>query len=127
LPIHTDVADIARITRDRDQLWAEALQYWREHGIAWRGLDVLAKPAREAASAMDTWMEQIAAWIDENPAPHYRMVDVMTNAVGLDSRQSTRAHELRVGRVLHSLGYARKSVRDTTGRVIKAWTFDPTS
>jgi hypothetical protein len=127
LPVHTDVADIARIIKDRDQFWAEALHYWRAHGIAWRGLDILAKPAREAASAMDTWQEQIAAWIDENPAPHYRMVDIMTNAVGLDSRHSTRAHELRVGRVLHSLGYSRKSVRDTTGRVIKAWAFDPTS
>jgi predicted P-loop ATPase len=127
LPLHTDVVNVGAIQYDRDQLWAEGLHYWREHGIAWQGLDVLAKPAREAASVNDNWQEQIAAWIDENPADYYRMTDVLTNAVGIDARTVNRSHELRVGRVLHALGYVRKSKREPSGRVIKAWFFDPTA
>jgi predicted P-loop ATPase len=127
LPVHVDNIDVGGIARDRDQLWAEALVYWRAHGIAWRGLDTLAKPAREKAAVTDHWQEQIATWLDENPAAHYRMSDILTNAVGLDTRNTNRSHELRVGRVLHALGYVRKSQRDSHGRVVKCWVFDPTS
>lgn len=126
LPVHVDNIDVGGIARDRDQLWAEALAYWKAHGIAWRGLDTLAKPAREKAAVTDHWQEQIATWLDENPAPHYRMHDILTNALGLDTRNTTRAHELRVGRVLHALGYVRK-VAWVGQRATKVWTFDPTS
>lgn len=127
LPVHVDQVAVARIAEDREQLWAEALHWWREGGIAWRKLDVLAKPAREKASVTDTWQEDIAQWIDENPAPYYRISDILTNGLGIDSRVANRGHELRVGRVLHALGYTRKSHREKTGRIVKAWTFDPAS
>lgn len=126
LPLHTSRVNVQDIANDREQLWAEALACWQLHGVYWRGLDALAKPARQLAATDDAWQEQIAAWIDANPAVNYRMHDILSNAVGIDSRTSTRVHELRVSRVLHSLGYARKTVREG-GRVIKAWTFDPTS
>jgi len=127
LPLHTSAVAVDAIKTDRDQLWAEARECWKLHGIYWRGMDALAAPARQLAATDDNWQEQIALWLTENKAPHYRMGDILTNAIGLDSRTATRAHELRVSRALHALGYVRKSQRDTTGRVVKAWVFDPTA
>jgi predicted P-loop ATPase len=126
LPLHTSAVDVPAIVADRQQLWAEAAACWKMHGVYWRTLDVLAQPARALAATDDAWQEQIAQWLDENQSVHYRMNDIMTNAVGLDSRTITRIQELRVSRVLRALGYVRRSVRDG-GRVIKAWVFDPTS
>lgn len=127
LPVHVDQVRVDQIAADRDQLWAEGLHAWRQSGVAWRHLDQLAKPAREKAAVTDSWQEDIATWLDANPAPRYRIADILTNALGIDSRSSTRAHELRVGRVLHALGYVRKSHREKSGRVVSAWVFDPTS
>ena len=126
LPLHVDRVDVAAIRRDMEQLWAEGAVLFTAEGIAWQGIDALAKPAREAAAVTDTWTEAVAAWLEQNRAPHYRLADILSNALGVDNRVATRAHELRVGRILHSLGYVRTSKREG-GRVVKVWIFDPTS
>jgi predicted P-loop ATPase len=126
LPLHVDIVNTDLIKRDREQLWAEGYACWQRHGIHWRGADTLAAPARQLAAMEDNWAEQIAQWLHDNPADHYRMADIMTNAIGLDHRAATRAHELRVARALHGLGYARRATR-VRGRVTKVWMLDPTA
>jgi hypothetical protein len=123
LPMQVDRVDVAAIRNDRDQLWAEALARWTVDGIAWQGMDPLAKPAREAAAGNDNWEEMICTWIDSQPSPmRLRLAEVMSDAVGLDPRHTTRSHELRVARVLRGLGYERRVVRDGA-RVAKLWVY----
>lgn len=130
LPISTDQVNVAAIAHDREQLWAEGATRFALEGIAWQGLDILALPARAEAAGVDTWTDDIAAWLErtkpEHPqALHYvKLQEVMTQAVGLDPRIITRPHELRCGRILRSLGYVRVNRREGD-RVMKAWIFDP--
>jgi predicted P-loop ATPase len=126
LPVHTAGVDVPRIKEDRNQLWAEALVRYTIDGLHWQGMDELAKPARELAAGADGWADEIAAWLYANQQKHVRLNDVLSNAVGMDSRTVTRAHELRAGRVLRSLGYVRKVAREG-GRLQKVWEFDPTT
>lgn len=127
LPLHSDGVKVDLIRAHREQLWAEALTRWSVEGVIWRGMDDLARDARDAASGEDAWLEDIARWLDEviaegGPSAKYlKMHDVLTQAVGLDARQYNRTHELRAARILRSLGYERHTVREV-GRVVKVWT-----
>jgi hypothetical protein len=126
LPLHTSQVDVAAIKRDREQLWAEALEIWMADGIHWQGMDELAADARKNAAGSDSWIEEISVWLGDNPVAYVRLHDVMASAIGLDIRHTNRSHELRVGRALRELGYERTTVKHN-GRAIKAWVFDPTS
>lgn len=120
LPMHSLGVNVPAIKEDRDQLWAEGLARWQVEGITWRGMDELAKDARAAASGEDGWEGDIVTWLMEGQAPHVKMHDVLTQAIGLDARTYTRSHELRCARILRSLGYARTVVREA-GRTVKVW------
>lgn len=122
LPLHTGGVDVPGIRRDRDQLWAEALVRWTVEGIHWHGFERLAAPAREQAAGADVWEELVAAYIYEH-AGAITMHDILTNALGLDVRTTNRTHELRVGKILRSLGYSRTTVRDGN-KVRRVWTLD---
>lgn len=121
LPLHTRGVDVPALLADREQLWAEALVLWSIDGIGWRGMEALAAPARADAASPDAWEEQIAEYVYQNPKAAVKLLDVMVNAIGLDSRTINRSHELRVGRILRSLGYERHSIRLATGKFSKAW------
>lgn len=126
LPLHSEGVNVAAIKQDRDQLWAEAVVRWSVEGVHWRGMDELAKDARDAASGEDAWLEEVAAWLQDQAkadgpnALYVKMHDVLTQAVGLDSRQYTRTQELRAARILRSLGYERRTIREGA-RTLKVW------
>lgn len=121
LPLHTSGVNVPALFEDKEQLWAEALVRWQVEGIAWHGMDVLAAPARDAAASPDAWEECVAQYVYETPDAPVKLIDVMTQAIGLDPRTINRTHELRVGRILRSLGYERHSVRLPTGKFAKVW------
>ena len=127
LPLTTKSVDVAAIAQDREQLWAEGATKYALEGIAWQELDILALPARAEAVGMDNWTDDVEAWLKarESDAP-VRLNEVMTQAIGLDPRIITRAHELRTGRILRSLGYARRNTREGR-KVFKLWILDPLS
>lgn len=128
LPMHTHGVDVAAIRDDREQLWAEASLRYTTDGIFWRGMDSLAVEARNAASGEDGWQDQVYRWIGEleDPTVPLKMQDVLVNAVGLDPRITNRAHELRVARILRSMGYERRTIWENK-RAAKVWALDPTN
>lgn len=126
LPMQTERVDVPAIARDREQLWAEGATRFALEGIAWQDLDILALPARAEAVGVDTWTDDITAWLASHTGSYVKLQDVMTMAVGLDPRTITRVHELRCGRVLRALGYAKRQQREGD-RVVKVWATDPLS
>lgn len=127
LPMQTNQVDVAGIAQDREQLWAEGATRYTLEGIAWQGLDILAMPARTEAAGVDTWTDDVASWLAQRDSNEpVRLQDVMHQAIGLDPRIINRTHELRAGRILRALGYARRNVREG-GRVAKMWLPDPLS
>ena len=122
LPLRISMVDVDAIKRDRDQLWAEALQMWMERGICWGKAQELAKENQDDYKIVDNWADLVAQWLAEHPdTPLLRTHDVMVQAIGLDIRHVTRTHELRVGRMLTELGYVRDTKRDKTGKNVRVW------
>lgn len=121
LPVRTSGVDVEAIKRDRDQLWAEALQLWMVTGVLWRDAEALAKGEQDEFRAVDQWDPIVCQWLVENPgADQLQIHDVLVQAVGLDVRQVTRVHELRVAKILRSRGFQKK-VQRVDGRSTKVW------
>lgn len=119
LPMRVSQVDVDAIRADREQLWAEAFTLWKADGVRWRGAQALGKEQHNEFAMGDNWQQLVEDWLRENGGP-VRMADVLSLAIGLDVRHTTRNHELRCGRIMRQLGYEKKVTR-IKGRVTKAW------
>ncbi len=125
LPLLTQGVDVEAIRACRDQLWAEGAARFTAEGIAWQELDMLAASAREGAMNEDVWTSTIDTWArSQGDKPFLRLEDVLEHGMGFDPRTVQRPHELRVARILRSLGYVKTS-RRVGGKVLKVWVLDP--
>ena len=116
------------IARDRDQLWAEAAVLFEEKGVLWQEVELLAKAEHGRFEIHDAWLETVREWLHEPglqakaPADcdFLRMDDVLKFAIGLDLKHVKPYEQLRVGKILHQLGY-RRSNRRIGNSVQKVW------
>lgn len=132
LPVRVQTADVSAIERDRDQLWAEARELFSMGGVEYQGAERLSEVAHEEHTIADSWNDAVATWLD-TPEPltgdkpsqrnHLRARDVLTKALGFEDRNINRGTEMRMGKVLRALGYARAKVREG-GKT--HWVFVPT-
>ena len=119
LPVKTGNVDVAAIARDCFQLWAEARDIYKLLGIQWRGVEELAKPAHAEHAISDLWEEPVRGWLDAAndltgiaPAdmPYLRSVDVLQSALNMDAKNISRREQMRIGKVLRSVGYKPKKI-----------------
>lgn len=130
LPIRVGKVDVAAIERDRDQLWAEGIEIFKKSGVQWRAAQTLAKDEHANYKVHDTWESAILGWLeademDGSDGPKrgdrpFKLQDVMVSALGMNVQNIARRDELRAGRVLRTLGYEKKLVRDGL-HVFKGW------
>lgn len=119
LPIHVERADIKRIRKDRLQLWAEARDLFMAGGIAWADAERLGKGEHDKFVVHDSWEDDITKWLHtedmtgEKPVEKFYLKtnEVLRDALNIDARSSSAAHEKRVAKVLKSLGYVMKRER----------------
>lgn len=99
----TRSVDLLGLARDRDQLWAEAV-YRYTAGEPWHltgEADEAQRLASEAHVQRDPWESPLAEWlVGRGPVTTAMALD----ALGVAIADRTRADELRVGRVLETLG-----------------------
>lgn len=120
---------VDRIERDRDQLWAEAVQLWRQNGIVWREAQSLVTHEHDEFEVRDpAWEERVAAWLREEGLGGERMGEleyltisqVLEEALRLDPGKQQIRDQHRVARVLKKLGYEKHRMR-VDGRIMKVW------
>ena len=104
---------LVSLRRDRDQLWAEAhIRYLS--GEKWYldgDTEVLAVAQTEKRRLVDPWFDEIETALTTGmlkDADKVRPGDALT-AVGMDSGRSTSFHAGRVGRIMRSLGWTKRS------------------
>lgn len=112
-PVACGAIDLAALERDRDQLWAEALERYRQ-GESWWFDDERLTTAAEAAQAErqrgDAWDPIVADWIFTRPDP-VSTAEVLSGALKKDIGQWTHADQTRVGSILTRLGRKPKQTR----------------
>jgi predicted P-loop ATPase len=113
--------NIAQVIELRDQLWAEAVQLFRD-GFKWWQLPAGAQREQDARYSEDVWTQRIMQWVqgkagdkayehlslsdrgkDGEPL-EFTVAEVCTYALHLDSRGQDRATAMRVGTILQRAG-----------------------
>lgn len=134
LPTRAGLVDVAGLTRDRDQLWAEGVAMWRAQGVQWRDAERLARGQHEGFRRVDPWEDRIAEWLSQVPPlapgqtvpalpPGMRPVsvgEVLECALRINPAQIRRAEEMRAAEVLAGLGFESRQIRDGN-RVVRRW------
>lgn len=117
-PVAAGRVDRAAITRDRDQVWAEAVAAWRA-GERWY-LDSTEDAAlltdlaavQDAYRLDDAWEEIVSRWLDEHPEERAITTRIVCmSALRMDPEKISRSNEMRAGDVLKRLGLVRKKIR----------------
>lgn len=128
LPIKVgDRINVEAIVRDRDQLWAEAAHRFRANGVEWQRAEMLAKGEHEAFKMTDVWEPAVVRWLNDprldGTLPkddNFSVSEALSGAVGMQVAQQDKGKEMRMGKLLKSLGFMRKQVRVGNAR---AWRY----
>jgi len=130
LPMQVGVVDVAGIREARDQLWAEAVALFDQHGVMWQEAQALAVDEHEHFKVSDSWADSIRAWLgsDQMDGPDgpkrgdapFTLAQVALGALGLDLRNIAKKDEWRIGKILRAQGYANK-VRGSGANRGKRW------
>lgn len=129
LPLTVGGCDVAGVSRDREQLWAEGRVLFEGGGVAWREADRLAATEHDAYMACDPWQDAITAWLDgvddlsgtrPGDREYLTINAVAVEALGLSIGRDGGRYAHRIGAILKSLGYAKRAAR-VEGGIAKTW------
>lgn len=116
----THEIDVEAILRDREQLWAEAILVYRDHGIAWKTAHALAGEEREAYREDDPLSELIRDWLNsanydggaDGTAKRGDGVFRISDLIGaLEKAGHKQITAQKVGARLRALGFANRLIR----------------
>jgi len=114
--------DSERLSAERDQLWAEAVNGY-QHGEQW-WLDEDSTGAHEQNAEQfrvsDPWEPSIAQWIAINHATTYQTAHLLQQALGLELRSIGQREQVRAAAIMTRLGFERR-VERVAGHNTKLW------
>lgn len=133
LPVAVTQGDTAGITRDREQLWAEARDLFTVYGVEYAAAERLAPVEHGDYMLTDAWQPAVESWLADSDdlgaaastreprsARPFQLADVFVGALHFNIRDVSHAHAVRLGRILRGLGYQKRNVR-TVGKQQKVW------
>jgi hypothetical protein len=128
-PVSCGRVDVEAISRDRDQLWAEAVARYGDGSgeyLWWLtpAETRLAEVQQEDRETSDAWEELIAEWINGTSThpklglpggrrSEFTLADALSGALGVDPAHQTQSDSMRVGRILSKLGW--RTIRKRVG------------
>jgi predicted P-loop ATPase len=108
------------LRRDRDQLWAEAVQRYRT-GSRWYPLDaeevVACRNEQDERSEVDEWDAKIALWLRRENRTETTVGEILQSVIGLPIERWSRADQTRVGRIMTRAGWTLSRPRVSGVRV----------
>jgi len=114
-PVMCGVVDVPSLTRDVDQLWAEAVAMYKAGSIWWLSKEESAALALEACEYRDpdVWEAPIAEWAHGQTKWH-SSADILEQALDIKKDKLSRMDGIRLKTVLMSLKWEhqRKKVKD---------------
>ncbi len=121
-PVKCTRVDIEGIRRDREQLFAEAVQLFK-NGETWWEIPPGAEEEQDLRYQHDVWEEYILPFLAGKD--EITMAEIFgEECLNAKKYQSDRAMQTRVGNVLKRHGWEKKRIRTSSGRV---YTYVPTS
>lgn len=106
--------DLDDVAEHRDQLWAEAVARCKAGEPHWLedDSDDEVRAHREERTHEDPWISAIREQLERDPKREWTIAQILDTVVGIQLKDRTRSHELRVSRVLHTIGAARRRTKN---------------
>jgi putative DNA primase/helicase len=113
-PVRVFRADIEKILTDRDQMWAEAVSFHKA-GEAWYPVDPslseLLTAETEQFVEEDPWVPVVRNWIAGWVGGPFEAWQCLFYALGMPKDRIGRREGIRIGNILHQLGYIPRQER----------------
>lgn len=120
-PVEVVHVDEVALRADRDQLWAEAMQLFKD-GRPWylegEKLNNRAYEAQEHHTIDDSWFDIVEEFVRGMPSVTSR--EVLSNAIKLEVARFSRTDDMRIAKILQRLGFKKKSVWEY-GRAVRRY------
>lgn len=121
LPIHSGPVNAEWVAENRDQLWAEGLTLYREHGILWQKAEILANAEHHKFEVTHPWEHYVDQWITRRGSDEFEvscdfsqgvaMATIFEGALGKGGGHQTKQDQMIMGGILRKLGWEKKQVR----------------
>ncbi len=119
-PIRVLNIDLEGITRDREQLWAEAVHLYRAGATWWEVPEDKAREEQEARYQTDSWEEVIRDWL--RGKSEVTTTEVLEECLKIERGRHDRLAQMRTGNIFRRLGWERIRVRRGNGLI---WVYRP--
>lgn len=119
--------DTDAVMRDRDQLWAEAVENY-EVGEQWwlePHEDALAKVEQDARQESDMWDDQVREFLRERLAGMTFRAGEIAHHIGVSPKDRDQRVQARIGKILNRMGCEPARPYDEGGKQYRAWMKKP--
>lgn len=109
-PVACTKVDLEQLREIRDQLWAEAMFCYEAGEIWWVNRDETAmfSEAQDERFVVDEWEGPILTWLEESQIGETTTgSEVLASALKLDFGHWGKPEQMRVGAIMHRLGWRR--------------------
>lgn len=112
-PAYCSKLNLQWVRDNRDQLWAEAAQLFKNNIQWWVSEDDLAVviDAQDARLQRDPWEDKLRAWLPGLTVPHISSATILEDCLGIDGAHMQQMHMNRLAPIMKSLGWETKRIR----------------
>ena len=110
-PVEVGYIDREAVKRDLLQLWAEAREIYKGHGVMYENVEMLQEDENSKYMSVDPWMETISQWVALYPNELLTTKNIVEQALRLNYSYLKRHDAIAIASIMRSLGYERVRTR----------------
>ncbi|WDG45757.1 VapE domain-containing protein [Pseudomonas chlororaphis] len=125
-PVSCTKVELELLRQIRDQLWAEAMFCYLSGDIWWVNRDEspLFAEAQEERFVVDEWEGPILTWLEESQIGETATgTDILSGALKLDFGHWGKPEQMRVGAIMHRLGWRKVRLPALAKSGIRPWAY----
>ncbi len=125
-PVFCNKVDLDKLREIRDQLWAEAVFCYESGDIWWVTKDEswMFAEAQDERFVVDEWEGLILTWMEESQIGETATGnEILSQALKLDFGHWGKPEQMRVGAIMHRLGWRKKRLTALPKSGVRQWAY----
>lgn len=125
-PVMCTKVELEALREIRDQLWAEAVFCYHAGDIWWvtREERELFEVEQDARYTVDAWEYKILPFLEDYVGETVTSDQILGQALNLDYGHWGKPEQMRVGHIMHRLGWRRKRLNSSGKSNIRPWGYE---